>query len=179
MKWLIVPLSTALTLMVCLSSNSAAKTISSVIIPGNFQSEIENSGDWQTDCAVSSLTDHLNRDVRVEPYSVPAGSWQEKASIHGTRDDNYSAGGMQNGASIPFSFSFLPKVFSSYNSAKNILDITQSKPGPFHEPSSFLLLGDELAGSACDARHKNKPSIVSHNLTIKGAREKLVPSLSM
>jgi hypothetical protein len=173
-KWLIVPLSTALTLIVSLSSNSAAKTISSVTIPGHFQSEIENSGDWQTDCAVSNLTDHLNRDVREESYSIPTGSWQDKASIHGTWDENYRAGGMQNGASIPFSFSFLPEVFFSYNSAKNILDIIQFEPGPIHEPSSFLLLGDELAGFACDARQKNNPSFVSHNLTIKGAREKLV-----
>ena len=53
----------------------------SVTIPGSLQSELGCPGDWQPDCAATHLAFDGEDDIWQGVFSVPAGSWEYKASL--------------------------------------------------------------------------------------------------
>jgi glycosidase len=76
-----------------------------VVIPGSFQSELGCTGDWQPDCANTALTYDAGGDIWTGTFEIPAGSWEYKVAIDGSWDENYGAGGVQNGANIQLNLS--------------------------------------------------------------------------
>ena len=73
----------------------------SVTLAGSLQSELGCPGDWQPDCAETHLTYDAEDDVWQRIFNVPAGNWEYKAPVNDSWDENYGAGGQQNGANIP------------------------------------------------------------------------------
>jgi hypothetical protein len=73
----------------------------SVTIAGSLQSELGCLGDWQADCASTYLTFDAGDDVWQGVFSVPAGSWEYKAALNNSWDENYGAGGVPGGDNIP------------------------------------------------------------------------------
>ena len=73
---------------------------SSVTIAGSLQEELGCPGDWQADCANTHLSFNAEDDVWQGTYSVPAGSWEYKAALDDSWDENYGAGGLLNGDNI-------------------------------------------------------------------------------
>ena len=73
-----------------------------VTLVGSLQSELGCPGDWQPECDATHL-----QPVAGEPgvfrgtFTVPAGSFEYKAAINESFDENYGAGGAQGGANIP------------------------------------------------------------------------------
>lgn len=72
----------------------------SVSVPGSLDSEIGCPGDWQPDCAQAQMS--LDADDLVWKHTVdlPAGTYEYKAAIDGSWDENYGAGGAPGGANI-------------------------------------------------------------------------------
>jgi len=73
---------------------------SSVNIPGSIQSQIGCPGDWQPECAASQLSYDSNSDKWSGAFYVPAGSWEYKAALNNSWDENYGSGAWRNGANI-------------------------------------------------------------------------------
>ena len=65
----------------------------SVTIAGSLQSELGCPGDWQPDCAVTSLTFDAADGVWQGSFTLPAGSYEYKAALNGTWDVSYGAHG--------------------------------------------------------------------------------------
>jgi glycosidase len=72
-----------------------------VTSPGNFQSELGCTGDWQPDCLLSWLQDD-GGIYTFQTTAIPAGSYEGKFAINESWDENYGAGGVPDGPNIPF-----------------------------------------------------------------------------
>src|SRR5262245_52405022 len=59
-------------------------------------------GDWQPDCARAQLALDPADGVWKGTFALPAGTYQYKAAINGTWDENYGAGGVPGGADITY-----------------------------------------------------------------------------
>ena len=89
----------------CVSPAFAAHTPppSSVTVPGSFQDELGCPGDWQPDCAVTHLAFDAEDEVWQGVFDVPTGSWEYKAALNDSWDENYGANAQRNGANIGLS----------------------------------------------------------------------------
>jgi glucoamylase len=74
---------------------------SSVTIAGSLQSELGCPGDWQPECATTHLTYDAGDDVWQGNFSLPAGSYEYKAALNDSWDENYGRNAQANGANIP------------------------------------------------------------------------------
>src|SRR5262249_1942695 len=84
---------------VALASHTPNPT--SVTIAGSLQSELGCSGDWQPDCASTHLTYDANDDVWQGSWTIPAGSYEYKAALNNSWDENYGANATPGGPTIP------------------------------------------------------------------------------
>jgi len=72
-------------------------------IAGSLQSELGCADDWQPPCASTGLVFDADDQVWQRAFEVPAGSWEYKAALNGTWDENYGLDATPNGANIPLS----------------------------------------------------------------------------
>ena len=72
----------------------------SVTIAGSLQSELGCPGDWQPDCANTHLAFDAEDDVWQGTFSLPAGSYEYKAAIDDSWDENYGANAVPGGANV-------------------------------------------------------------------------------
>jgi pullulanase len=72
----------------------------SVGVPGSYQSEAGCTADWDPACAATQLA--VEDGVWQGTFTVPAGSYEFKAALNGTWDENYGANAAHNGANIAF-----------------------------------------------------------------------------
>ena len=68
-----------------------------VTIAGSFQSELGCPGDWQPECSLTQLTLDPDDGVWQANFALPAGTWEYKAALDGTWDENYGAGAVRDG----------------------------------------------------------------------------------
>ena len=73
----------------------------SVTIAGSLQDELGCPGDWQPDCAATHIGFDAEDDVWQGTFSLPAGTFEYKAAIDDSWDENYGANAQFNGANIP------------------------------------------------------------------------------
>lgn len=73
----------------------------SVTIAGSLQSELGCPGDWDPACATTHLVYDAVDDVWQGTFSVPGGSWEYKAALNNSWDENYGAHAAPGGANIP------------------------------------------------------------------------------
>jgi len=100
-------------------------------VPGSFQSELGCPGDWQPDCLRSWLQDpDGDGTYSFSTTSIPAGSYEAKVAINESWDENYGAGGVQNGPNIPFTVSSGATVIFTYNPTTHVLAIQVASAGP-------------------------------------------------
>src|SRR5919106_629891 len=74
-----------------------------VTIAGSLQSELGCPGDWQPECAATHLAYDANDTVWQGTFTVPAGSWEYKAPLDDSWDEDYGANATPNGANIALS----------------------------------------------------------------------------
>ncbi|RPJ29500.1 MAG: alpha-amylase [Chloroflexi bacterium] len=72
----------------------------SVTIAGSLQSELGCAGDWDPACAASHLAYEADDDVWQGTWVVPAGSYEYKAALNDSWDENYGANAQSNGSNI-------------------------------------------------------------------------------
>ncbi len=73
----------------------------SLTIAGSLQSELGCAGDWDPACAATHLTYDASDDVWQGTWTVPAGSYEYKAALNDSWDENYGAHAQPGGANIP------------------------------------------------------------------------------
>ncbi len=76
---------------------------SSVTITGSLQSELGCPGDWDPGCVVTHLTYDADDEVWQGSFTLPAGSYEYKAALDNSWDENYGANAAQGGSNIPLS----------------------------------------------------------------------------
>ncbi len=81
-------------------SGVAGAEPASVTVAGSFQQELGCPGDWQPECAVTGLTLEPDDGVWQATFALPAGTWEYKAALDGTWDENYGAGAVRDGPNI-------------------------------------------------------------------------------
>ncbi len=72
----------------------------SVTLVGSLQSELGCAGDWDPACAAAHMTYDADDDVWQLAASLPAGTYEFKAALNDTWDENYGAGGVAGGDNI-------------------------------------------------------------------------------
>lgn len=87
----------------------------SVTIAGSLQSELGCAGDWDPGCAATHLTYDANDGAWQGTFTVPAGSWEYKAPLNNSWDENYGLHAQQNGANIPLSLGAASSVKFYYD----------------------------------------------------------------
>ncbi len=117
--------------------------------PGNYQSELGCAGDWDPGCLRSWLEDPDGDGVYTfSTSSLPAGSYETKVAIAESWNENYGAGGVQNGPNIPFVVSSdCEPVLFSYDSATHLLTVTVGGAPP--QPASVTIAGDLQSELGC------------------------------
>lgn len=98
-----------------------------VSVPGDHNSEMGCPADWSPDCDQAQLTLDQEDKVWKGTYSIPAGEHAYKAAINKTWDENYGAGGNQNGANISYTATSAPTTFY-YEHGRHY--VTSSAEGP-------------------------------------------------
>ena len=82
-------------------ASPAAAEPASVTIAGSLQDELGCPGDWMPDCATTHMTFDAEDDVWQATFDVPAGSWEYKAALNNSWDENYGRGATRDGPNIP------------------------------------------------------------------------------
>ena len=93
-----------------------------VNVPGDYQSEVGCSGDWDPACALTALTEGGD-GLYHGTFTIPAGEYQCKVALNGTWDENYGVGGVRDGDNIYFTVGADGEVTFTYHPDTHILDI--------------------------------------------------------
>jgi pullulanase len=125
------------------------------VAPGNFQTALGCSNDWDPSCLASWLQDPEGDGVYGFEAWLPAGDYEAKVALNESWDLNYGAGGEQNGANIAFS---VPAgdgggsvVGFFYDSVSHLLSIDADAGGtpPQVEPDSVTIAGNLQTALGC------------------------------
>ena len=84
-----------------LPAAAATPSPASVTIAGSLQSEAGCGGDWDPACAATHLTYDASDDVWQGTFTLPAGSYEYKAALNDSWDENYGLHAGLNGSNIP------------------------------------------------------------------------------
>jgi pullulanase-type alpha-1,6-glucosidase len=91
----------------------------SVAIVGSLQDELGCPSDWQPDCAATHLTFDAEDGVFQATFSLPAGSYEYKAALNDSWDENYGANAQANGPNIPLDLAGPTDVKFYFDDATN------------------------------------------------------------
>ncbi|MCB9451529.1 MAG: pullulanase-type alpha-1,6-glucosidase [Anaerolineaceae bacterium] len=72
-----------------------------VSIPGTIQHVLGCPGDWQPECADTQLQYNEALDIWSGTFDIPAGSYEYKAALNNSWDNNYGLNAEEHGANIP------------------------------------------------------------------------------
>jgi glycosidase len=122
--------------VVAVTAPPALAEPTSVTIAGSLQSELGCPGDWQPECAVTHLALDAEDGVWQATFNVPAGSWEYKAALNGTWDENYGLGAVRDGPNIPLNLAADAAVKFYYDDATHWVTDNQGSviavaPGSF------------------------------------------------
>ena len=107
-----------------------------VTIAGSVQSELGCPGDWLPECTLTQLALDADDGVWQGSFSVPAGTYEYKAALDGTWDENYGLGAVRDGANIPLVLGEPAEVKFFYDDVSHWVTDNQSSviatvPGSF------------------------------------------------
>ena len=108
-----------------------------VIAGGSFQSELGCPGDWDPGCLRSWLQDaDGDGKYTMTTTSLPPGSYETKAAIDESWDENYGLGGVPGGANITFVVSTPGQMITfEYVAATHVLTIKGATEPPTSTPT--------------------------------------------
>lgn len=76
---------------------------STITVAGNLQDELGCPGDWQPDCSSTHLSLDAGNELWQAVFTLPAGTWEYKAALNDSWDENYGANAAPNGPNIVLS----------------------------------------------------------------------------
>ncbi len=113
----------ATTLVVGATPRAVAAT-DTVTIAGSLQSELGCSADWDPSCTATDLTRLGDTSIFERTFTVPAGSYELKAAVNHSWDENYGAGGASNGPNIPLVLQGPSTLLFSYDDTTHQVGIS-------------------------------------------------------
>ncbi len=119
------------------------------VAPGNFQSELGCSGDWQPWCLRSWLQDPDGDGVfRFVTNRLAAGDYEVKVAHNESWDENYGAGGVPGGPNIPFNVPLdCQATLFEYTLSTHILTIDPAPAPP--QPATVTIPGSFQSELGC------------------------------
>ncbi|RAG85828.1 pullulanase [Streptacidiphilus pinicola] len=102
-----------------------------VTATGDWQTAVGCGATWSATCAGTTMTDPSGTGVSTwSTTAIPAGSWNTKVTLGQSWNTNYGAGGVANGANIPFTVPDNGATTTfSYNEATHLETVVSSN-GP-------------------------------------------------
>jgi glycosidase len=115
---------------------AAGAAPATVTIAGSLQSELGCPGDWQPECANTQLMYDANDGVWQASFVLPAGTWEYKAALNGTWDENYGKGATRDGPNIVLTLAAQTTVKFFYEDSShwvtdNQTSVIATAPGSF------------------------------------------------
>lgn len=127
------------------------------VAPGNFQSELGCSSDWQPDCLRSWLKDSDGDGIySFTTRNLPAGTYETKVAINESWNENYGENGVPNGANISFTVpASCAEVFFQYNAVTHVLTVSaEGAPrGDLSKARAVWVSRDTIAWNAAGANN--------------------------
>jgi pullulanase-type alpha-1,6-glucosidase len=80
---------------------NAQSETTSVVLAGDFQSELGCAGDWQPDCDTTAMTFSEEDQLWQAVFDLPPGTWEYKVALNDTWDVHYGLGAEAGGQNIP------------------------------------------------------------------------------
>jgi len=126
------------------------ENVNSIIatVPGNFQSEMGCSGDWDPGCFRTWLQDVNGTSIySFTTNAIPAGSYEGKVALNGSWDVNYGQGGVQNGPNIAFTVPAdgMDVVFQWNSVTKDLRVVVGGIHGDLTKAQAYWLSADTIA----------------------------------
>ncbi len=124
------------TLLIILFPLLASAQPSSVTIVGDLQTALGCANTWDPSCSTTLLTYDANDDVWQQIFNVPAGSWQYKAALDGSWNENYGLHATAGGANIPLALAAARPVKFYFDNKShwitdNVNSIIATVPGSY------------------------------------------------
>lgn len=101
----------------------------SVTIAGTLNSELGCGGDWDPACAAAHLTLDPKDQVWKGTFTLPAGTYEYKAALNDSWDENYGAEAVRNGGNISLTSTGQPITFY-YDHRRH--HVTSDAQGPIY-----------------------------------------------
>jgi pullulanase-type alpha-1,6-glucosidase len=107
-----------------------------VTIAGSFQSQLGCAGNWQPACASTHLVFDASDGVWKGTFTIPAGSWEYKAALNDSWDENYGAHASRGGANIALALAEtkVVKFYYSHDThwvTDNVGSVIATAPGSY------------------------------------------------
>jgi hypothetical protein len=152
---------------------STALAVTSVTLPGSFQSELGCPGDWDPACANTHLTYDSDLGKWVGTFAVPVGNWEYKVAIDDSWNENYGIGGSPGGANYGLNLATPQNVTFVYDPVSHIVTNDADIP----QPNSVTLAGSFQAQQGCPGDWD--PACANTHLTYDGGLVKWVGTFNL
>jgi hypothetical protein len=111
-----------------LSFQTNVSAQATVVIAGDFQSEIGCPGDWMPDCDATRLM-QTSPGIWEGTFNIPAGAWQYKVAYDNSWNENYGEGGVPGGANMWLVISSPTAVHFTYSAVTHLVNLSFISPG--------------------------------------------------
>jgi pullulanase-type alpha-1,6-glucosidase len=120
------------------------ETPTQVTLVGSLQDELGCPGDWDPACAASQLEPTDADGIFAAEFTLPAGSYAYKIAVGGSWDENYGAGGEQDGPDIPLVLLEEADIAVTYDHATHRVAVAPATPQPGLTDADAALAGSSL-----------------------------------
>ena len=110
-----------------------------VTVVGSLQDELGCAGDWDPACPQTGLSPTGAEGVFAGEFALSAGSYEFKVALNGSWDENYGAGGEENGPNIPLVLLEDVELTFSYDHATHRIAVAPADPQPDVTPEDEAL----------------------------------------
>lgn len=132
-------------------------------VPGDYQSKIGCSGDWDPGCLRSWLEDVSGTgNYTFTTPDLPVGAYNAKVAINESWDVNYGDGGVQGGNNISFNVTIAGPVTFTWDANSHVL--TVKTPGSSHDSNVEL---DGLRHDSRDPLYRNPGGAVPAGTNVR------------
>jgi len=108
-----------------------------VTLMGSLMSELGCGADWDGAC---SATDLVRDDGTWSlTATVPPGEYELKVRLNGSWDENYGAGGVEDGPNIPLALEAPASLRFSWDESSHVVRVAPATPAPGLQPSDAVL----------------------------------------
>ncbi len=132
-----------------------------VVLPGNFQSELGCMGDWEPACNNTRLTYNPATKLWSGTFDVPAGNWEYKVAINNSWGENYGLNGLQDGPNIPLELCAPARITFSYNHITHLVELVATE--------TAICISKYYDANVNGLRDYGEPALAGVSFTLSGS----------